>query len=295
MTNIAFIGLGNMGAPMAANLLQTGYRPTVYDILPEAVEKLADQGARPASTVAEAVAEADVVVTMLPASEHVRDLYLGEGQLLRHARQGALLIDCSTIAPKTAIYVAGEAIRLGFEMIDAPVSGGVAGAIAGTLTFIVGGSAASFERADPILHTMGRKIFHAGHNGAGQTAKICNNMLLAIQMTGTSEALSMGVANNLDPKVLSEILKNSSGGNWTLNAYNPYPGVMEGVPSANQYEGGFLVDLMVKDLGLAMDTAKESGSSTPLGMLATELYRNHKAAGWGRKDFSSILKAIQRN
>ncbi len=294
MTKIAFIGLGNMGTPMAANLLKAGYQPVVYDIVPHTVEQLAEQGAIPAANVSEAVRDADVVISMLPASQHVKELYLGDGQLLAHARKGALLIDCSTIAPATAKEVATEALGRGFEMIDAPVSGGVGGAVKGVLTFIVGGNADSLEKARPILSVMGQKIFHAGEIGAGQTAKICNNMLLAIQMTGTAEALNLGVANQLDPVALSEILKNSSGGNWTLNVYNPYPGVMEGVPASNEYEGGFLVDLMVKDLGLAMETAQASESRTPLGALAEELYRGHSTAGWGRKDFSSILKAIEK-
>jgi 3-hydroxyisobutyrate dehydrogenase len=293
MKRIAFIGLGNMGGPMAANLLKAGYELTVFDLVPAAVAAAAREGAIPADSAAQAVGEAEVVISMLPASQHVRDLYLGNGRLLESARPGALLIDCSTIATTTAVEVAKEALARGYEMLDAPVSGGVAGAAAGTLTFIVGGEASSLERARPLLEAMGKNIFHAGGRGAGQTAKICNNLLLAIHMIGTCEALNLGVANGLDPKVLSEIMVKSSGRNWSLEVYNPYPGVMDNVPASREYQGGFFTDLMLKDLGLAIEASETAGSATPLGHHARELYAAHSQAGAGKLDFSSILKLIE--
>jgi 3-hydroxyisobutyrate dehydrogenase len=203
-----------------------------------------------------------------------------------------LVIDCSTIAPQSARKVAQAAGARGLTMIDAPVSGGTAGAAAGTLTFIVGGSDAALETARPILSAMGKNIFHAGGHGAGQTAKICNNMLLGILMAGTSEALALGTANGLDPKVLSDIMSKSSGRNWALEVYNPYPGVMDNVPASRDYAGGFGVDLMLKDLGLAAEAALAARAAVPLGELARNLYSLHSQGGAGSLDFSSILKLI---
>ena len=289
---VAFIGLGNMGAPMALNLLKAGYPLSVFDLVPSALKTLADAGAVTAVSAAEAVRDADVVVSMLPASAHVHKLYLGEGGLLAAAKPGALLIDSSTIAPRTAREVAEAATAKGFAMIDAPVSGGTAGAAAGTLTFIVGGDAAALERARPLLEKMGRNIFHAGASGAGQIAKICNNLLLGIQMIGTAEAINLGVANGVDARVLSDIMVKSSGRNWTLELYNPWPGVMDNVPASRAYSGGFGTDLMLKDLGLAQEAAAAAEASTPLGALARELYQRHSQAGSGALDFSSIVRAL---
>lgn len=284
---VAFIGLGNMGGPMAANLVKAGFEVTVFDLVAELMHNV--QGATPGESAAAAVAGADVVVSMLPAGRHVRGVYLGEEGLLAQLGDETLIIDCSTIDPASAQAVASAAAERGLSMLDAPVSGGTGGAIAGTLTFIVGGESAAFERARPVLEAMGSNIFHAGDAGAGQTAKICNNMLLSILMAGTAEALALGVDNGLDPAVLSEIMKVSSGGNWALNVYNPYPGVMENVPSSNGYQGGFLVDLMRKDLGLALETAQATGSSIPLGTLAQNLYQMHRSINdAGALDFSSI-------
>lgn len=293
MTQIAFIGLGNMGGPMAQNLLKAGHRLTAFDLSPAAIQTLADAGANIAASAREAVSNADIVISMLPASRHVEGLYLGENGLLPHIRQGTLIIDCSTIAAQTAIAVSTAAAALGLTMLDAPVSGGTGGAIAGTLTFIVGGDDAALERARPFLSVMGKNIFHAGGHGAGQTAKICNNMLLGIQMIGTAEALALGVANGLDPQVLSEIMVKSSGRNWSLELYNPYPGVMDNVPASRGYHGGFGVDLMLKDLGLATETALNAQASIPLGEMARNLYALHSKAGAGGLDFSSILQLLQ--
>jgi 3-hydroxyisobutyrate dehydrogenase len=213
--------------------------------------------------------------------------------LLESAKPGALLIDCSTIAPATAKEVAAAAASRGMEMIDAPVSGGVAGAAAGTLTFIVGGEAEALGKARPLLEAMGKAVFHAGAIGAGQTAKICNNMLLAIHMIGTCEAIRLGVASGLDPNVLSDIMTKSSGRNWSLELYNPCPGVMEHAPASRDYQGGFLTDLMLKDLGLAMEAAQAAGAATPLGTQAQELYAAHSRSGAGKLDFSSIFQLLE--
>ncbi|MBY6193054.1 3-hydroxyisobutyrate dehydrogenase [Marinobacter hydrocarbonoclasticus] len=290
MAKITFIGLGNMGAPMAANLLKAGHDVTVFDLSKPAVEALVAEGARTADSGKAAAEGAECVITMLPAGKHVEAVYLGDDGLLAALSAGTLVIDSSTIAPETARNVAEQAAERELAFIDAPVSGGVGGAKAGTLTFICGGDASTFEKAKPILEGMGKNIFHAGPHGAGQVAKICNNMLLAILMAGTSEALGLGAKNGLDPAVLSEIMKQSSGGNWALNVYNPWPGVMEGVPASREYQGGFLVNLMAKDLGLAFDNAVTNQASIPMGSLARNLFQLHAGQGNGELDFSSILR-----
>lgn len=294
MSKIAFIGLGNMGGPMAANLLKDGHHVTVFDLVAKSVKTLTEQGAHGATSAAQAVENAEFVITMLPASKHVESLYLGDNGLLKHCPSTALVIDCSTIAADSARRVAHAAAELGLSMIDAPVSGGTGGAIAGTLTFIVGGNAADLARARPLLEKMGKNIFHAGAAGAGQVAKIANNMLLGIAMAGTAEALALGVANGLDPKVLSEIITKSSGCNWSIEKYNPWPGVMENVPAAKGYSGGFGVDLMLKDLGLASEAAISTGSVIALGELARNLFALHSSQGNGHLDFSSIVNLIKR-
>ncbi|WP_041406216.1 3-hydroxyisobutyrate dehydrogenase [Shewanella denitrificans] len=295
MTQVAFIGLGNMGGPMAANLVKAGLKVTVFDLMPQAVAELVKLGANSAASANEAAANADVVITMLPAGKHVRGLYLGNAQadqqgLLDVVASHCLLIDSSTIDAASAQLVGQAAKAKGLEFIDAPVSGGTAGAAAGSLTFICGGSDKAYAMAQEVLGIMGGNIFHAGDVGAGQIAKICNNMLLSVLMVGTSESLQMGIDNGLDPKVLSDIMKVSSGGNWTLEKYNPCPNVMDNVPSSKAYQGGFMVDLMVKDLGLSQEAALASNSSTPMGALARSLYVNHARQGHGKLDFSSIFE-----
>ncbi|MFS1704114.1 3-hydroxyisobutyrate dehydrogenase, partial [Alteromonas sp. AMM-1] len=282
----------NMGGPMAANLVRKGESVTVYDLVPEAVKLLEEKGAMAAGSPQEAVKNADVVVTMLPAAQHVKSLYLGDDGLIAHAKTGALFIDCSTIDAQSAKQVGAAAVNAGFAFIDAPVSGGVAGAAAGTLTFIMGGDDASVARAKPILKHMGANLFHAGSLGAGQIAKLCNNMLLSVLMTGTSEALQLAIANGLDPKVMSDIMLQSSGCNWTLQKYNPCPNVMDNVPSSNQYQGGFMVKLMNKDLSLAMEAAQQVGASTPMAAAAQALYRMHQLKGNGDRDFSSVFELL---
>ncbi|MDX1799988.1 MAG: 3-hydroxyisobutyrate dehydrogenase [Marinobacter sp.] len=290
MAKITFIGLGNMGGPMASNLLRAGHSVTVFDLSKEAVATLVSEGAKTAETAHAAADQAECVITMLPAGEHVEAVYLGEHGLLASLPADTLVIDSSTIAPETSRGVAAAATAQGIAFLDAPVSGGVGGAKAGTLTFICGGEADTFARAESILSDMGKNIFHAGPHGAGQVAKICNNMLLAILMSGTSEALALGVKNGLDPAVLSEIMKQSSGGNWALNVYNPWPGVMENAPASRDYQGGFLVKLMTKDLGLALDNAVQHHAPVPMGALARNLYELHAGQGNQELDFSSIQR-----
>jgi 3-hydroxyisobutyrate dehydrogenase len=288
MQKIAFIGLGNMGSPMALNLCHKGYALQVFDLLPTAVDALTAAGAKASVSALDAANDAEVVITMLPASAHAEAVYLGDNGLLQNLQPGKVLIDCSTIAPETSRNIAAQAAEAGFDMLDAPVSGGTAGATAGTLTFIVGGDATTLEQVQPILQAMGRNIFHAGSNGAGQAAKICNNMLLAIHMIGTAETLQLGVNLGLDPKVLSQIMLQSSGRNWSLELYNPYPGVMDNVPASRNYTGGFAGNLMNKDLGLALEAALQTQSGVPLGSLAKSLYQQWLNHGNGNKDFSGI-------
>ncbi len=296
MQKIAFIGLGNMGAPMAQNLVKAGFALTVFDLTPAAIETLKAAGAQATASAGEAAKDADIVVTMLPSTEHTQKVYLApKDGVIAHAKPGTLFIDCSTINPDIAREVAKAARAKGFAMLDAPVSGGTAGAAGATLTFIVGGEKDALERARPLLEKMGKNIFHAGESGAGQTAKICNNMLLAIHMIGTAEALSLGVASGLDPKVLSEIMSKSSGRNWSLEVYNPCPGVMENAPAARGYSGGFGTDLMLKDLGLAQEAAAATQTTTPLGKKAQELYAQHSKGGSGKLDFSSIMNLLSKN
>ena len=290
MTQIAFIGLGHMGLPMARNLLNAGHTLSVFDLVASAVNELAAQGARAASSAADAVSAAEVVISMLPASRHVEGLYLGDAGLLSVIAPGSLVLECSTIAPEAARKVHQAAAARGIALLDAPVSGGTAGAAAGTLTFMVGGDAATLERARPILAGMGKNIFHAGPEGAGQVAKVCNNQLLAVHMIGTAEAMALGVANGLDPATLAEIMRQSSGGNWSLEKYNPWPGVMPNAPASKDYRDGFAAELMAKDLGLAQEAAQTTASSTPMGALALQLYRLLLKQGQGKLDFSAVQK-----
>ena len=294
MANVSVIGLGNMGGPMAANLVKAEHNVRVFDLSDDAMQELANAGATAAASAADAVSDADFVISMLPASKHVESLYLGEQSIAEVIPKKALVIDSSTISAEAARTLAVELNKAGLRFIDAPVSGGTAGAKAGTLTFICGGDAADVEEARAVLGDMGKNVFRAGDHGAGQVAKICNNMLLAVLMAGTSEALQLGRANGLDAKVLSEIMLQSSGRNWTLEVYNPCPHVLEGVPSSNNYEGGFQVDLMKKDLGLALDTAQQVGTDTPMGKMAEQLYVQHSEAGYGKKDFSSIFNQFEK-
>jgi len=265
-----------------------------FDLVQAALDDFAKVGGVAVSSASAAVIGAEVVISMLPVEQHVASLYLGDeeaqGGLLKLITKAALVIDSSTIDAQTSRRVGVAAHELGIAFVDAPVSGGTAGAKAGTLSFIVGGKTSAFEQAQPILTAMGANIFHAGATGAGQVAKMCNNMLLSVLMAGTAEALRMGVENGLDADVLSDIMVKSSGRNWALEIYNPVPGVMAGTPASNDYQGGFIVDLMNKDLALAVAAAQASDSSVPMGQQASKLFKAHGEAGFDGLDFSSIYQ-----
>ena len=293
MTTIAFIGLGNMGGPMAAHLIAPFDRVRVFDLSKNAVAELVDKGARPAGSVEEAVADADVVVTMLPAGPHVAKVYTGADGVMAHARRGALFIDCSTIDVDTARRVAAAAGDRGFAMVDAPVSGGVAAAAAGSLTFMVGGAHDAFLKAREILDPMGKAVIHAGDAGAGQAAKICNNMLLGIHMIGTCEALALAEKLGLDAQSIFDIASVSSGQNWTLTSYCPVPGPVPAAPSNRGYKPGFAAPMMLKDLRLASDAAGSVAASTPLGDHARKLYEAFVDQGGGELDFSAIITMLR--
>ncbi|WP_035883915.1 3-hydroxyisobutyrate dehydrogenase [Cupriavidus metallidurans] len=289
-TRIAFIGLGNMGAPMALNLHRAGFSVTAFDLSTEALARVRSEGVATTDTVRAAVDGAGIVISMLPNSRHVESLFLGTEGLLTQLPQGALIIDCSTIAPASARRVADAARERGIDMIDAPVSGGTAGASAGTLTFIVGGSEAALAKGRPALDAMGKNIFHMGESGAGQVAKLCNNMALGVIMAVTGEALALGVSQGLDPARLSQMIAVSTGRSWATEVCNPWPGVLDNAPSSRGYSGGFGNDLMLKDLGLAVDAAMSAGATVPLGELARNLYSLNQRAGRGGLDFSSVIQ-----
>ena len=295
MAQVAFIGLGNMGGGMAANLVKAGFEVNAFDLAPAALQAAVEAGCSAAASAVAAVKGADYVVSMLPNGAIVEAIYIDGDQLLDAIPQSALVIDCSTIAAQNSRRLASEADKRGIRCIDAPVSGGVAAADAGTLAFMCGGTTEAYEAAGPVLSAMGSKLFLAGGSGAGQVAKMCNNMLLAVHMVGTAESLQLGVDNGLDPAVLSEIMLNSSGANWSLEKYNPYPGVMENVPASRNYEGGFMNMLMLKDLGLALDAATGSKSSVPMGSLARSMYALHAGKGNELRDFSSIIEQFKKN
>jgi len=290
---IGFIGLGNMGGPMAANLVKAGHNVAAFDMSKPAVERAVASGAEGAATVNGAASDAEVVVTMLPAGQHVRHVYLGDQGLLKTAKPGTLFIDSSTIDVATArdVYAAAKAARMDF--LDAPVSGGVGGAAGGTLTFMVGGEDAAFQRAKPVLEKMGKNIFHAGGAGNGQAAKICNNMLLAISMIGTCEAFVLAEKLGLDHETLFKISSTASGQCWSLTSYCPVPGPVPASPANRNYQAGFTAAMMLKDLKLAQSAAQASGAATPLGAQATALYSLFESAGAGGRDFSGIIQLLR--
>jgi 3-hydroxyisobutyrate dehydrogenase len=286
---IGFIGLGHMGNPMARNLLKHGHKLKVYDVVPDLVKKLEKEGCEVATSAADCARGVEAVITMLPSSPHVRSAYMSEYGVLKGAAPGTPLIDCSTIDPLTAREVAMDAKAKSSPMVDAPVSGGVGGAEAGTLTFMVGGEARDFEVAKPILQAMGKNIVHCGGIGNGQVAKICNNMMLAVEMIATSEGMTLAAKLGMDPKVFAAIVNTSSGRCWSSDTYNPYPGVLENVPASRAYAGGFGSDLMLKDLTLVTDAAKNAKHPVMLGALAQQIYQKHSNDGNGAKDFSSVI------
>jgi 3-hydroxyisobutyrate dehydrogenase len=290
--NVAFLGLGHMGLPMATNLLKGGFRVAGFDLSGAAVDAFAVAGGTRASGIADVVRDADAVVTMLPAGPHVRSAFLEASGILAHAKPGALLIDSSTIDIESARAVAAEAKRRGFDMLDAPVSGGTTGAAAGTLSFMVGGEKAAFDRAQPILEKMGRSIVHCGGAGNGQAAKICNNMILGVSMLAVSEAFVLAEKLGLDAQNLFDVSSKSSGQCWSLTTYCPVPGPVPTSPANRGYQPGFTVDMMLKDLKLAQQAAQATHAATPMGANAAALYELVAAFGDGGKDFSYVIKFL---
>ncbi len=290
MAVVAFIGLGNMGSGMAANLVKAGHDVRAFDLNADAVAALVDKGATAASDLTHAVTGADAVVTMLPAGPHVRGVYMDEGGVLSLARKDAVLIDCSTIDVDSARAVAEKAAEAGFAFVDAPVSGGVAAAEGGTLTFMVGGPEDAFAKAEPILSNMGKAGIRAGEAGAGQAAKICNNMLLGIHMIGTCEAMNLAIKLGLDPQNFFDIASKASGQNWSLTSYCPVPGPVPTAPSNRDYKPGFAAPMMLKDLNLAMQTSKTAGVNTPMGEKAQTIYDAFVEQGGEEMDFSGVIK-----
>ena len=291
MAKIAFIGLGNMGGGMAVNLVKAGHDVTAFDLSEDALARAEGRGAARAASAAEAVKDAEAVVTMLPAGRHVRAVYAES--VLGHAPTAAILMDCSTIDVDSARAVIADAAAAGYQMVDAPVSGGIAAAEAGTLTFMAGGTDAAFERARPILEAMGKAVIHAGEAGAGQAAKICNNMLLGATMAATCETFAMAKKLGLDLQTFYDISSKASGQSWSMTSYCPVPGVGPETPADRDYEGGFAAALMLKDLRLAMAAAQSVDAYTPMGAEAEELYaRFAEALGGGGKDFSAIIRMI---
>ena len=295
---IGFIGLGNMGSPMANNLLKAGHELFIFDLVQASVKKLLDQHpgkVRELSAPKEvAAAGLDLIITMLPAAVHVKSVYLGPDGVLANVSTQTALIDSSTIDPQTAREVAAIAAAQGNVMLDAPVSGGTGGAEAGTLTFMVGGDEAEFTRYKNIFNAMGKNIVYCGGSGNGQVAKVANNMLLGISMIGTAEAMSLGVSLGMEPKVLAGIINTSSGRCWSSDTYNPFPGVLENVPASRGYTGGFGSDLMLKDLGLAAEAAKLAKQPIPLGSLAQQIYQTFSLQGNGGLDFSAIINLFRK-
>ena len=290
MSKIAFIGLGNMGGGMAANLVKAGHSVNAFDLSEEALARAQENGCATFTSVREAVADAEAVVSMLPNGKIVEAVY--EGDVIGHAPKGAILLDCSTIDVDTARKVTADATAAGYEMVDAPVSGGIAAANGGTLTFMVGGSDSAFARAEPILAAMGKAVIHAGASGAGQAAKICNNMLLGASMIATCEAFMLADKLGLDLQTFYDISSKASGQNWSMTSYCPVPGVGPQSPADNDYQGGFATALMLKDLKLAMEAAASVDADVPMGEKAAALYDGFEKAGQGGLDFSAIIKTL---
>jgi 3-hydroxyisobutyrate dehydrogenase len=293
MARVGFIGLGNMGLPMALNLVKAGHEVAGYDVFPQGVEKLKAGGGKAGASLGELAATSEVIITMLPAGKHVREVYLDPEGVIAKASKGALLIDSSTIDVESARVVEAAARERGHLMLDAPVSGGVGGAQAGTLTFMVGGSDAAFARAEAILSAMGKTVVHAGAAGAGQAAKICNNMILGISMIGVSEAFVLAEKLGLDAQKLFDIASKSSGQCWSLTTYCPVPGPVPTSPANRDYQAGFTAAMMLKDLLLAQDAARASGATTPLGAEAAALYGLYVGHGSGARDFSGVIQFLR--
>ena len=292
--NIAFIGLGNMGAPMARNLLKAGHSLNLFDLNKDILAELAALGGHISTSPREAAQGTEMVITMLPAAAHVRSVWLGEDGVLAGIAKGVPAVDCSTIDPQTARDVAAAAAKQGVQMADAPVSGGTGGAQAGTLTFMVGAAQALFDTLHPVLAQMGRNIVHCGDVGTGQVAKICNNLLLGISMVGVSEAMALGAALGIDSEVLAGVINSSTGRCWSSEVYNPWPGIVETAPASRGYTGGFGAELMLKDLGLATEAARQAHQPVVMGAVAQQLYQAMSLRGEGGKDFSAIINSYRK-
>jgi 3-hydroxyisobutyrate dehydrogenase len=292
MTQIGFVGLGHMGNPMARNLLKAGFSVTVFDVVPDAIRLLEKEGAMGAASLAEVAKNADVIFTMLQTGEQVKEACLKENGLFAQAKKNVLYIDSSSIEIATTSELHAEAKRKGIAMLDAPVSGGVAGAEAATLTLMVGGSDEHYLRAKPILEKLGKKIVHAGPGGHGQAAKICNNLILGISMIAVCEAFNLGMKLGLDPKKFFEISSTASGQCWSMTSYCPVPGLVEKAPSNVDYKAGFMAKMMLKDLHLAQHAAESAGANISLGAQAAEMYSLFVNEGNGEVDFSGIIKMI---
>ncbi|MDD2050387.1 3-hydroxyisobutyrate dehydrogenase [Pseudomonas putida] len=291
---IAFIGLGNMGAPMARNLIKAGHQLSLFDLNKTVLAELAELGGQISTSPRDAAQNSDMVITMLPAAAHVRGVYLNEDGVLAGVRAGTPVVDCSTIDPQTAREVSAAAAKQGVDLADAPVSGGTGGAAAGTLTFMVGASDELFATLQPVLAQMGRNIVHCGAVGTGQIAKICNNLLLGISMIGVSEAMALGNALGIDTKVLAGVINSSTGRCWSSDTYNPWPGIIETAPASRGYTGGFGAELMLKDLGLATEAARQAHQPVILGAVAQQLYQAMSLRGDGGKDFSAIVEGYRK-
>lgn len=298
MKRLGFVGVGAMGGRMAPHLLRAGHEVGVVDVSEEAVERAVSHGAFRASGPAELAATCEIVFTSLPTGAEVNDVYMGEGGLMEAVGEGGLLIDLSTVAPETSRALAGEAASRGARAIDAPVSGGVMGAEAASLTIMVGGPQEAFDAARPVLALLGKKVIHVGDHGAGQVAKLCNNLIAGVTMVAAAEAFAMGGASGVDPKILHEAIRASSGGGWVMEKDPPYPGLVDDAPSSKGFEAGFTVDLMLKDMSLAVSTLMSLGLPCPAGSAANQVYRMASRDGLGRLDFAAVsmlLGAVERS
>ena len=292
-SKIGFLGFGNMGSHMAINLIKKGHNLMLYDLSKENTDKAKEIGVNIMSSPKEVSQSAEIVITMLPAGQHVKSAYLGESGLFEGARSGSIFVDCTTCEPNVSLLIASEAYKVNATYLDSPVSGGVGSARDAKLTFMVGGPKEGLEKVRHLLNIMGKNVIHCGEVGMGEAAKICNNMMLGISMIGTSEAMSLGIALGIDPNKLASVLNVSSGRSWCSDTYNPCPGVIEGVPSSNEYKGGFATALMKKDLALSQNIANELDLATPLGASSLHLYRMLCKKGFGTKDFSYVFKFLQ--
>ena len=292
---VGFFGLGNMGLPMATNLKKNGFDVTAFDISEQSRQKGTEAGLKTVSTIEEAAKGQDYIVMALPATKHVEETLKKEGGIFEHADKGTMICDVSTINPHASVEFAKEAEKIGLIFADTPMSGGIVGAQNATLTFMVGASAEVYEKAKPVLNGMGKNLFHCGGPGTGEIAKLTNNLILGISMVATSEGMAIGEKLGIDPKILKDILSVSTARNWCIDTYNPRPGNIEGTPACRNYEGGFMVELVRKDLALALEACKETGAKTDMTELSIEYYRNLEKLGYGRKDFGFVYQYYMKN